>query len=293
MASELTGRLLRTTGARGRAPGFITLDHGAESSTDLTTFDRPTLHAAAAFVGKEVVATYERKPSKDGSKTYLNLLAVRALHEEDSEPPQNSSLAGLEEGKLELESTISLPVVSTQRVEGKLVPRAPLEPVNPIIQLERNFALAKRRRELLEGFIREQFQEGVHYMEGKTFGSSKRVLLLDGARLIHVCHGHTIRYEILSGPLAAQKPNTPYTIVIKAQVYLGETLIGEGLGSCTSMIYSNRSGTFQDRAANPDLTHNSTLKMAKKRAYVDSCLNSTALTEFSQDLDEAPPVEAD
>ncbi len=254
---------------RGRGPGRILFKSGLEVST----FDPPLLRTAAENVGKEAKISWLEKPAKDPAKPpYKNLITLDVI------APATP------------EADITVREIATREV---LVP-ALVKPSRPAIgttieQLEHGFALAVRQRELLEEFIRKQFKEGTHYMDGAVFRSKKRVLLLEGARLIHVCHGHRVDFEILAGPMEAQSSGSLYTIVVKAVVYKGDFPVGAGLGSASSLIYSSANARFQDRATSPGLVHNSTLKMAKKSAYIDSCLNTTALTEYTQDLDDYPP----
>lgn len=277
---ERTGTVQRTLPKRGRGPGIIVFDcGGTEIST--STFEPELVRLAASGIGATATFTYEEKPSKDGSKTYTNLLTLAidmsTRPQEPVETPQDH-LDDTESRVLALTNTQHSP-------KPEVFASGRLEPLSAMVQMEQSFKLAVRQRELLEGFIRTQFKESVHYMDGAIFKSKKRVLLLEGARLIHVCHGHVVRFEVLSAPTAPQRPGIDYLIDIKATVWKNGELVGEGIGSASSLIYSASQGKWIDRATTPGLTRNSTMKMAKKSAYIDSCLNTTALTEFSQDLD--------
>jgi len=266
------GIIVSLTGRRGRGPGYLTFDDGSE----IGSFEPALLKTAAANINATVDYTWEEKPGKkDPKKVYKTLLSLTVV--KAAEPP--------------LEGTIVETLPSHPIQEGKVLALAKSGPLaahrSGIADLEEGFAMAVRQRELMEEFIRSRFREGEHYMDGATFGSKKKVLLQPGAQLIHYCHGHSVDFEILAGPMAAQDPGAKYTLVIKAKVSRREQVQGHGLGSCSSLIWSGREMRLKDRAVSPDLTHNTTLKMAKKRALVDSCLNTTAAAEFfTQDLDE-------
>ena len=63
--------------------------------------------------------------------------------------------------------------------------------------------------------------------------------------------------------------------------------VGAQMGSCSSHIWSNRNARFQPRAVDPDKTHNSTMKMAIKRATVAACRQVTPASElFAEDVEE-------
>ena|SRR5438105_1264195 len=263
--SEATLVINNVTGRRGRGPGHITFSDGMEAST----FDGSLLKLAAEAIGQSVKVAWIEKPGKKEGEIYKNLTTLELL---ESAVRVQEALEGTENGQGIPEQRL-VPIRASQTLVA-----------SPIAALEQNFALAVRQRELLEGFIRARFKEGEHYMDGKTFGSKKKVLLQPGAQLILYCHGFVVDFE-LTGPMTAPAQDVTYTIVTKAIVKnIDGRQVGSGVGSCSSHIWSGRDMRYKLRAVSPDLGHNSCLKISKKRALVDACLNATAAAEyFSQD----------
>lgn len=265
---ESTEVITEVTGKRGRGPGRIMF----QSGLDVSTFDPELIRGAAQAKGKEAKVIWEEKPNKDGTKTYKNLVSLEV--ENGAEAVKSEELA--------LVPTTGSVLAPTDGVERS------------VETLERGFALAVRQRELLEDFIRSRFQEGEHFMDGATFGSKKKVLLQPGAQLILMAHGYVVDFEILGGPLAAHpKSDELYTLTLKCILKDKRgSIVGSGIGSCSSLVWSGREARYKSRGVSPDLTHNATLKIAKKRSLVDACLNTTAGSSiFTQDLDEYPAGE--
>ena len=276
--ADIEGKIIETKSFRGNAPKIIVLE-GPEGTIEVSTFDGALFRIAAGNVNKRAKVTYIEKPNKkDATKPYKNMTGMELL-----DAPVAAQDAPGSTTEVEGVSDLAQPVVLSAR---------PAQLVRPsegdaLARLEMGFRVAVRQRELLEGFIRSRFKESEHYMDGATFGSKKRVLLQPGAQLIHYAHGHAVDFEILKGAMDAPKSDTPYTITIKAVVRKHGDVVGHGLGSCTSLIWSGKESRYRDRAVDPDKTHNATLKIAKKRALVDSCLNTTAAAEFfAQDIEE-------
>ena len=284
--NEIATIIRAVTGRRGRGPGRITFDNGVEASS----FDSDILRLAADNIDAEVIYTATEKPSsKDPTTIFTNLISLKItkpVAPTESEAPEASQEA--------LGTIAETTAIPTQPHRPQMLATRPVEPTDEIRRLERSFALAVRQRILLEDFIKRRFKEGEHYMDGKTFGSKKKVLLQPGAQLILYCHGYAADFEIMGGPLAAPiEHNTQYTIVMKCTIKSIDGIqVGAGVGSCSSLQWSGRDMKLKPRGVSPDLTHNTTLKISKKRALVDSCLNATAAAEFfTSDLEEWPPVE--
>ncbi len=70
-----------------------------------------------------------------------------------------------------------------------------------------------------------------------------------------------------------------YRYVIRCRIYKGDDFVGEGLGSCSSLE--------SKYIRSPRDCENTVLKMAKKRAMVDSVLDTFKLSDrFTQDVEE-------
>ena len=268
------GIIVSLTGRRGRGPGYLTFDDGSE----IGSFEPALLKTAAANINATVDYTWEEKPGKkDPAKVYKTLLSLIVV--KAAEPP--------------LEGTIVETLPSHPIQEGKVLALAKSGPLihaySPVAELEASFAMAVRQRELLESFVKERFREGVHYSDGKLFGSDRPVLLQPGAQLILYAHGYSIDPQILAGPMEPPgDPGARYTMVVRTPVYNGSgRLMGAAIGSASSLIWSSKTGTFRGRAVDPDKTHNSTIKIAIKRSMVAACRQTTAASEmYGEDIDE-------
>lgn len=279
---------------RGRGPGVIYLKTDDGETLELTTFDPSVLRDASENSGAQGAFSYIEKPNeKNPEKPYKNLLSMKLQAAVITDPSPEGSAGDSSdvdsEGATEVLPAVLRPINGALRPVQQVL--RPTSALTPLQQLEQGFELAVRQRELLAEFIRSRFKENEHYFDGAMFGAKngKRVLAQPGAQLILVAHGYFVDFDIAAGPMAAPSSlKESYTIVIKAKVFnkFGEQ-IGSGLGSCSALIWSSREGGYRGRAVDPDKTHNSTLKIAKKRALVDACLNTTAASEFfTQDLEE-------
>jgi hypothetical protein len=154
-----------------------------------------------------------------------------------------------------------------------------------IAELEHQFALATRQRDLLEQYIRDRLKEDKHFY---TIGNAKPGLTKEGAELVCLPHGLVPDYEIVSGPSMPPVDMTQrYQIVVKCTLLKGGLFAGSGIGSASNYHFSQKKGLIPRQANDPGLCHNSTLKMAQKSAYIAATLNATAASEFfTQDMEE-------
>ena len=274
---EQVGTVKDVRPRRGRGPGVVVLDSGG-TEVEASTFDPALLKTAALLMRRTVKFETQEKASKDGQRTFINLQTLEEIAPQDR-PEAPGSIVEVEG-------------IPTQQGGGELAIPGPqiLVPAQTSIeQLEQSFALAVRQRELLEDFVKKRMKEGVHYMSGKVFGSEKPVLLQPGAQLILYCHGYTIDFEIIQGPPEGSLDyDEDYTIVTKAVIRNASgRVVGSAIGSAGSRIWSGRQGKLVPRAADPEKTMNTALKISQKRALVSACNNSTASSEFFQiDIDE-------
>ena len=281
---EQQGIVKVVSGRRGRGPGMISvLMAEEETPLNLTSFDSALLKQAAFLINKEVKVSWEEKQSKDGTRTFLNLQTLQGTGSQDrSEAPG---------------SIVEAEVIPPQRETGQtLVPvplPAPPPPEGPeaaLQRLELGYLLANRRHELILQLLRERFKEGVHYMDGKTFGSDKPVLLQPGAHSAFQAFAFSCNPQVIAGPLEAPKdPDAWYTIVVRTEVRDSyERFVGAQMGSCSSHIWSYKQNNFVPRAVDPDKCHNATLKMAVKRSVVAACRQTTPASEvFAEDIEES------
>ena len=267
------GVIISISGRRGRGPGHITFDDGSE----LGTFDPELLKLAAANMKATVNYAWEEKVSKKNGETYKTLKSLEVVSKAET------ALEATIEGGL-LSTPIQPEKVLTVTKPGPLVAHR-----SAIAELEEGFAMAVRQRELMEGFIKERFKEGIHFSDGRMFGSDRPVLLQPGAQLILYAHGYSIDPLVLAGPLEPpHDPNARYIVTIRTVVYnAAGRQIGAAIGSASSLIWSNKKGNFVSRAVDPDKTHNSTIKIAVKRSMVAVCRQTTAASEmFGEDIEE-------
>jgi hypothetical protein len=165
-----------------------------------------------------------------------------------------------------------------------VVPQSGLPTVS---DLEQQFALAVRQRELLSDYIKKQLKPGKHFYE---IQGSKPSLTKEGAEIILLPHNLAPDYELISGPSEPPENAKPYQITVKCTLRRkGDpaSFVGSGIGSAGSEK-RNRDGKYLPRQQDKYLCHNATLKMAEKSAMIAATMNSTAASEFfTQDLDEA------
>jgi len=147
--------------------------------------------------------------------------------------------------------------------------------------------------------IREALEDGRDY--GRIPGAGDRkVLLKAGAERLSVAFGLRPVLSIISQEADHdrevhyldrwKKPATStglYRYVVKCQLERDGVVVGEGIGSCSTME--------QKYVSRPRDCENTVLKMAKKRAHVDAVLSTLSLSDrFTQDIvdDEAEPEQA-
>jgi len=140
--------------------------------------------------------------------------------------------------------------------------------------------------------IREALEDGRDY--GRIPGAGDRkVLLKAGAERLSVAFGLRPVFSIISQEAdhdrevhyvdRYKKPAVSYGLyrfVVKCQLERDGVVVGEGIGSCSTMEskYISR----------PRDCENTALKMAKKRATVDAVLSTLSLSDrFTQDVDDS------
>lgn len=155
-----------------------------------------------------------------------------------------------------------------------------------LYELETNFAMAVRQRELLENYIRERLHPEKHFYTVGDEPGRKPSLTKEGAELICLPHNLKGHYDWLSGPEYPPMDDSPYQITMKCMLENNGKFEGEGVGSASSMV-TRKEGNRVQRQKDPGLRHNATIKMACKSAYIAATLNSTAASEFfTQDLED-------
>ena len=155
-------------------------------------------------------------------------------------------------------------------------------------EIEIQFALAVRQRELLEKYIKERLKPEKHYYTVGDDPGRKPSLTKEGAELICLPHALKGHYHWLFGPENPPLDDTPYQITVKCELEVNGKFAGDGIGSASSHI-TTKSGEHKPRQKDPGLRHNATVKMACKSAYIAATLNATAASEFyTQDLEDDP-----
>ena len=284
---EASGLIAEVVPRRGRGPARILF----RDNTEVVTWDPQSIREAQACVGTDRVITYSydiKEATED--KAASNVLRVLTAGAAPEAPEGAETALGAEfsEGGA---TPIAAPITEARPVPGNAT-IAPLKPSTSIAALEEGFLVAVRQRELLEQFIKTKFREGVHFSDGSMFNKAGKpktpVLLQPGAQLILYAHGYGTEPEIIHGPFEAPQDGKAYTILVKVKVITryGE-IVGSALASCSSHIWSGTQGRLVPRAVDPDKTHNSTVKIAVKRAMVAACRQTTAAGEFfGEDLEE-------
>jgi hypothetical protein len=148
------------------------------------------------------------------------------------------------------------------------------------------------------GVIREALEDGRDY--GAIPGAGpKKVLLKPGAERLCVAFGLRPAYDVVS--YEADHDRTVayydrrkgdstsvglYRYVIRCRLERDGTIVGEGIGSCSTME--------QKYVSRPRDSENTVLKMAKKRALVDAVLGALSLSDrFTQDVGDDEEEQAD
>lgn len=154
-----------------------------------------------------------------------------------------------------------------------------------VADLEQQFALAVRQRELLADYIKKQLVKDKHFY---TTQGQKPSLTKEGAEIILLPHGFVPDYELVSGPDSPPEGDRPYQITVKCILRRNgdpDSFVGSGIGSAGSM-HRRKDGSYAQRQPDRYLCHNATMKMAQKSAMIAATINSTAASEFfTQDME--------
>lgn len=171
----------------------------------------------------------------------------------------------------------------------------PMGPLRPVVSPA---ALIEAHKEAAD-VLRSALEDGRDY--GAIPGAGpKKVLLKPGAERLCVAFGLQPVYSLLSSETDHDREVTfndrkrgsststgLYRYVVKCQLTRDGVVVGEGIGSCSTME--------QKYVSRPRDSENTVLKMAKKRALVDAVLGTLSLSDrFTQDVgdDEVDPVDA-
>lgn len=176
---------------------------------------------------------------------------------------------------------------------------APLaRPAGPLRPVARPVDLIEAHKEAAT-VIRDALEDGRDY--GAIPGAGpKKVLLKPGAERLCVAFGVRPAYEVVAyeadhdrvvGYHDRRRGDATsvglYRYVIKCKLERDGVVVGEGVGSCSTME--------QKYVSRPRDSENTVLKMAKKRALVDAVLGTLSLSDrFTQDVgddeEEQPPA---
>jgi hypothetical protein len=158
-------------------------------------------------------------------------------------------------------------------------------PIRPVVRPAEIIAAHKEAAEV----IRDALEDGRDY--GRIPGAGDRkVLLKAGSERLCVAFGLQPRFEIVESEAdhdreveytdRYKKPAQSrglYRYVIRCLLEREGVVVGEGLGSCSTME--------QKYVSRPRDCENTALKMAKKRAQVDAVLSTLSLSDrFTQDV---------
>ena len=161
----------------------------------------------------------------------------------------------------------------------------PSGPLRPVVSPA---ALIEAHKEAAD-VLRSALEDGRDY--GAIPGAGpKKVLLKPGAERLCVAFGLQPVYSLLSSEAdhdrevhysdrrrGAATSVGLYRFVVKAQLTRDGVVVGEGIGSCSTME--------QKYVSRPRDSENTVLKMAKKRALVDAVLGTLSLSDrFTQDV---------
>lgn len=162
------------------------------------------------------------------------------------------------------------------------ITRGPLRPVaRPVDLIEAHKEAATLIREALE--------------DGRDYGiipgaGARKVLLKAGAERLAVAFGLRPNYSIVAQEhdhdrevhyVDRRRGDTTsvglYRFVVKCELKRDDVVVGEGVGSCSTME--------SKYVSRPRDSENTCLKMAKKRAFVDAVLGTLSLSDrFTQDV---------
>lgn len=143
----------------------------------------------------------------------------------------------------------------------------------------------------IQALMRDLMHEGEHY--GVIPGTgSKKTLLKPGAEKLCFTFRLAPYYEVAERDLPdlGGGPHREYRVTVTLKKIGDDTVLGQGVGSCSTMEKKYRyRKTRDERYENPDLadTYNTVLKMAKKRALVDATITACAASDiFTQDVED-------
>lgn len=266
---------------------------------EVITWDPGLLKEAAGLVGKTTPAlyVYEEKEGKEGREPSKILKSISV----GEAAPEAAEVAGvappIDTGPEVVPTGPQRPAQGLVGQPSQLPVPVSVRALTDLESLEYGYMLAKRQHELVLDLVKGRMREGTHYVDGAMFGGKRPVLLQPGAHCILQSLRYSCSPTIISGPTVAPGLEERYTIVVKCDVANADGKHqGSQMGSCSSHIWSNKAGRFVPRAVDPDKTHNSTLKMAVKRATVAVTRQTTPASElFQEDIDEGgygePPTE--
>lgn len=183
--------------------------------------------------------------------------------------------------------------------------------LRPIAPPDEILAVQNQTRAILAKTLVEGRDYGVIPGTGKADDKKRRTLLKPGAERINAAFGVVAKYRILTEEInhdretqwekqksrwengakihyieASGISRGLYRYVVACDLYLGDRLVGQGIGSASTM-----ESRYVDR---PRDLENTVLKIAKKRAFVDGCLTTFGLSdEFTQDLEDYDDDEDD
>ena len=87
---EIEGTIVKLLPKRGKGPGVVVIElplvegDSTRETLDLTTFDPNLIRVAAGSINSTAKVTYEDKTSKDGSRTFHNLMMLTVLDSPES-----------------------------------------------------------------------------------------------------------------------------------------------------------------------------------------------------------------
>lgn len=158
-------------------------------------------------------------------------------------------------------------------------------------------AIADKRQ--LADLMSRVLKKDEHY--GIIPGTHKPTLYKAGAEIIARTFGIHATMEVTKTNL--KNGHREYEVICRMYKNSDGMPIGEGVGMCSTMEKKYRWRTVkkfdpktkkqvEEQIENPNLEdlYNTILKMAKKRAYVDAVISSTAASDFvTQDLEDYEP----
>ena len=155
------------------------------------------------------------------------------------------------------------------------------------IELE-NTQLCLRRIREFHSVVMKEFKKEVDY--GAAPGLGKPVLLKPGAEKLLSMLGLSSIFEIIGNKYDIEKKNFFYTI--KCTLLKDGYVITQGMTCCLTLdVKYFQQSVSSSVAADPSISANYCLKLAKKRSLVDACLTAAALSNiFTQDMESMEEV---